>query len=88
MTGRVKLSQVVQANGFNTPAEVIAATEEFKAEQDVLEAFLTECCHTGQADLRVRASTLHARYLEWCKRLGERNPLSMRSFGTAIAAKG
>jgi phage/plasmid-associated DNA primase len=53
----------------------------------MLEAFLAECCHTGQADLRVRASALHARYLEWCKRLGEKNPLSMRSFGAAITAK-
>jgi putative DNA primase/helicase len=77
-----------QAQGFQAPDEVIAATEEFKAEQDELETFLTECCHKGGPELRVRASALHACYLEWCKRAGEKHPLTMRGFGTAIMAKG
>jgi putative DNA primase/helicase len=54
-----------QRDGLQTPEKVLAATAKYRAEQDVLGQFLTECCVVGP-DYRAEAKELFARYGEWC----------------------
>jgi putative DNA primase/helicase len=48
-----------QADGLQTPPEVLAATAGYRNEQDVLGQFLVECCIQGSLDYRAKASALY-----------------------------
>jgi putative DNA primase/helicase len=74
-----------QEEGLEPPEEVCAATDDYRAGQDVLAGFLAECC-TVQADLRVRAGALYGAYKGWAERSGER-PESQRRFGEAMTER-
>jgi len=65
------------ANGLQIPPEVLAATEEYQAEQDVLAGFVEECCSLA-AQAVVSRGDLYAAYEAWAKRSGESHPLSNR----------
>ena len=75
-----------QRDGLNPPAEVMDATAEYRAEQDVLGAFLAEHC-LQDPRLRCRATQLYARYVEWTGHSGE-TAVSLTRFGNALKERG
>ncbi len=69
------------------PARAVAdATRAYRAEQDVLAAFLEECCVLAQ-NSTAKASELYQSYVKWCENTGERAE-SQRGFGTRLAKRG
>jgi putative DNA primase/helicase len=71
-----------QHNGLRPPPEVLLATEAYRQEQDVFEAFLeTECFRMPNA--RVSAADLYRAYEHWC---GDNDiePIAKRAFGQRL----
>jgi putative DNA primase/helicase len=81
----VRGCQKWQKEGLKPPAEVRAATQAYRDEQDVLGEFLAECCDR-HPELRVKASTLYAAFKAWGERRGER-PVTQRAFGQAMSER-
>ncbi|MGO9813435.1 MAG: phage/plasmid primase, P4 family [Isosphaeraceae bacterium] len=83
-----------QREGLKEPAKVLEAMKEYRHEQDVMTAFLGECClswleHEVLRDqAREKASDLYARYAAWCKENGEKNVLTGRKFGSEMTTRG
>ena len=75
-----------QQQGLSTPTEVSAATEGYRKEQDVLAAFLADCCEVG-AGLTVAKKTLVTAYSTWCQEAGE-EPLPTRIFTKLLTERG
>lgn len=75
-----------QRHGLNPPPEVQAATEAYRAEQDVLAAFINECCVTGP-EQKVTAHALYFAYSNWCKDSGEK-AMSKKAFGIRLEERG
>jgi putative DNA primase/helicase len=75
-----------QKDGLNPPKSMLDATQEYRAEEDVLATFLAEHCivETGQS---VFARDLYARYRTWAAESGL-HQLSQTRFGKAIAERG
>ncbi len=76
-----------QREGLEPPQKVMAATQEYQAENDTIGAFLEECTakHEGA---RVKANTLFQAYEAWCDQWGEKARLNGKRFGQAIAERG
>jgi P4 family phage/plasmid primase-like protien len=72
--------------GLQAPDEVRQATGAYRAEMDVLGAFLRECCELGP-EKNVAAKDLYAVYHQWCLEGGER-PESKRKFGSRLTDRG
>lgn len=72
-----------QKDGLNPPQEVVDATVEYRAEQDVLTGFLNEECLADKS-LKARATPLYERYRRWA---GE-EALTQRLFGRAMTEGG
>jgi len=75
-----------QQGGLQEPQEVLLATDEYKAEQDVLGSFVDECCMLSNS-FRVKASTLYQGYRKWAETSGEKIE-TQRSFGTKMTERG
>jgi putative DNA primase/helicase len=75
-----------QREGLEAPEEVQAATKAYRSEQDVLAAFIADCCDVNK-ELRCRASKLYAAYKTWAERGGEA-PVNQRRFGMALKERG
>jgi putative DNA primase/helicase len=73
-------------SGLQPPDVVMAATQAYKSESDILGAFLDECCELGQG-LEVSAGELYAAYKRWAKDNGEFE-LSQTAFGRRIEERG
>lgn len=76
-------------HGLQEPATVVEATREYRSEQDVLEAFLTECCEVSPRAL-TPSSELYEAYRQWALGQGEREEelLSERAFGQRLTKRG
>ena len=75
-----------QRDGLNPPPAVMAATAEYREEQDALAEFLaSECVIHEKA--KVSAKDLYAAYVRWCEGSGE-EPLKQRTFGTRLTERG
>lgn len=72
-------------NRLRLPAEVIDATLAYRYDQDVVAAFLEECC-TLENGARVRASELYEAYVMWCLTESRRD-IGGKLFGEAISRK-
>jgi putative DNA primase/helicase len=72
--------------GLWAPDAVRRATVEYRAEMDILGAFLAECCVLGD-DQNVAAADLYRAYGEWCKDTGEA-PVKQRRFGGQLTERG
>jgi putative DNA primase/helicase len=72
--------------GLQAPEEVRQATGAYRAEMDVLGAFLRECCELG-AEHNEAAKDLYAAYIRWCDDGGER-PETKRKFGSRLTERG
>jgi putative DNA primase/helicase len=75
-----------QREGLNPPPAVMAATAEYREEQDTLAEFLSsECVFNEKAE--VSAKDLYAAYVRWCEGAGEK-PLEQRTFGVRLTERG
>jgi putative DNA primase/helicase len=72
--------------GLGQPDEVLAATQAYREEMDVLGGFLKDRC-VERADLREAAAALYSAYKSWCETNGEK-PLTQQRFGVALADRG
>jgi putative DNA primase/helicase len=72
-----------QRDGLLAPAKIAAATSAYRRDQDIIGAFLAECCMTGGEDYRCRSADLYARYTSWSKASGE-EPMTKKSVGDAM----
>lgn len=75
-----------QQNGLGEPEEVRAATNAYRAEMDVLAAFMDECCALHK-DTHAGATPLYNAYKEWCAAAGE-SQKTQTSFGTMLGERG
>jgi putative DNA primase/helicase len=73
-------------SGLRPPDVVMAATQAYQSESDILGAFLDECCELGTG-LEVAAGDLYAAYRKWAKDNGEFE-LSQTAFGRRIEERG
>jgi putative DNA primase/helicase len=70
---------------------VVAATESYRAEQDLIAAFIDECCVTSDdrttaSPIHVEGGALYTAYVRWCERNHE-EPLSQRAFGDRLSER-
>ena len=75
-----------QERGLGAPADVQAATEEYRRESDVIGSFLEDSCETG-AGLEVAATDLYQAFKRWAKDNGEYE-LSQTAFGRRLEERG
>ena len=75
-----------QRDGLDAPDVVIAATESYRGEMDMLAEFLDECCLekvTGMTPMK----NMYSRYIDWCEENSER-PVTKRLFGQMMEERG
>jgi putative DNA primase/helicase len=79
-----------QKDDLGLPEAVKQATQEYRAEQDLVAGFVQECCVEGDA-YRCRAGELYARFKHWTEACGEAQGSavpSQRMFGLALSERG
>ena len=74
-----------QKYGLRPPGSVMAATKEYRQEEDILAAFLVEQCCTGKGH-QVKNGDLYRAYCEWSKERNE-TPLTGQMFGRRMASR-
>lgn len=75
-----------QREGLRAPEAVKAATASYQQEQDVLAAWLADCCLVKRtAD--AKAADLYASYADWCQQSGE-HPEPQRRWGMRLTERG
>jgi len=72
--------------GLRAPEEVRQATREYRAEMDVLAAFLGDCCRRDEEEMAF-AGELWDAWKRWCEETGER-PESQKRFGGRLSERG
>jgi putative DNA primase/helicase len=73
-------------HGLEPPGQVQEATRAYRDDEDLLAAFLAECCDIG-AGYEVSSASLYGVWRSWCELLGEQ-PGSAKLLGTRLAAAG
>lgn len=75
------------ADGLRTPAEVLAATDEYRAEEDHMGRFIEDRCNVGGGDLvRTETADLRRAYDEWCREQHE-DAVTSQALGRALRAR-
>lgn len=74
-----------QQEGLEDPEAVKQVIENYRAEMDPLDAFLEECCTTGQ-NYSIKAREMYDAYHEWAKE-SEEYKMSMTKFGREMSKK-
>jgi putative DNA primase/helicase len=72
--------------GLAPPESVLAATESYRYEQDVIGRYLAERVAPAPGE-RVQASALYRDYRAWCEQNGE-SPKTVSHFGTTLSDRG
>lgn len=75
-----------QRDGLMPPEEVVAATENYREQMDLLGEFLTERCVVNPK-AAATAKELYCVYKQWCQEREEK-PTDRRIFGTMLEEKG
>jgi putative DNA primase/helicase len=75
-----------QQEGFEPPQAVQQATGDYRAEMDVVAAFIRKRCIQGQQK-QVGTGELHTEYVGWCTQVGEQ-PVSQKAFGATLKELG
>lgn len=75
-----------QKQGLNPPDEVNMATDTYRSEMDVLQAFLSECIAKKEGAY-VKSGDLYKVYTEWCEENGER-PFSSTKLSLKLKERG
>lgn len=73
-------------DGLESPKKVIAATQEYQNESDVLGAWIDDCCNVANNKEEL-SSKLLENYNNWAYKSGEKE-LSQRSFSSAMEIEG
>jgi putative DNA primase/helicase len=76
-----------QRDGLHTPQCVKLATEEYRADEDVLGQFLAECT-VEDSGVRVLISSLYEAYQAWALRGGIKHPLTARTLNKKLEERG
>lgn len=78
-----------QKDGLKEPAIVTKATGLYKADMDILDPFLIECCYQDKDNdqIKIEAKELYNVYDSFCYKSGERT-LGNRSFYRMLETKG
>ncbi|WP_313276814.1 phage/plasmid primase, P4 family [Timonella senegalensis] len=77
------------AQGLDTPASVLAATEAYKHDTDTVAQFVEDRCTTGDPNaqhMHVKTSVLRAAYESWCKSEGL-EPVSARALTQQLKSR-
>lgn len=74
-----------QSEGLSVPSCVKAATEEYRAAEDVVGQFISEAT---RPDGETTKSDLYTHYLAWCDKCGIRSRLTSRKFNDRIIERG
>jgi len=75
-----------QAGGLRPPEDIVRATADYAASEDVIGRFVSECC-VMLPTAAVRAKELHNRFRSWADDNGE-PPLSMKRIGAWLTQHG
>lgn len=75
-----------QKSGLSMPKAVMAATEEYRTEMDILGAYLDECCLVAEV-AAVSSADFYRSYTEWCEANGE-HVLSLKRLAPALLERG
>lgn len=75
-----------QERGLAPPKEVIAATEEYREEEDVFGRFIADTCVVAD-DAEIVTGDLYKAYCQWCEDNGER-AVTKKTLGQQLAANG
>lgn len=76
-------------NGLNPPAEVIAATQEYREDSDPIGRFIADCTVVSAPDsgAKVEGGPFYKLYVAWAKANGER-PFSPKAFSRGLQDHG
>lgn len=74
-------------NGLQAPEEVLAATEEYRSDMDVLGGFFAERCVVGEG-VTASAEDLYEAYLDWHGHGVGEKPQTKKWFGLRLKEKG
>jgi putative DNA primase/helicase len=75
-----------QRDGLTRPAAVMQATSDYRADMDLLGAFIDEMCVIGD-EMRASANDLFRSYSNWCDANGE-HAGTQKAFGLALGERG
>lgn len=75
-----------QRSGLGEPPAVRAATEDYRADMDILAAFIDEDCVTAPG-VWIKFADLYQGYVNWCQRSGV-TAESKREFGNRLTERG
>jgi putative DNA primase/helicase len=75
-----------QRFGLGTPKEVTRATESYRAEMDVIQAFIDDCCIEAP-NAKASVKDLYNAYKVWCESSGE-HPARKSDFGAKCQERG
>jgi putative DNA primase/helicase len=74
-----------QREGLNAPDCVMAATSEYREDEDIIATFIDQCCTEGEGE--EAASTFYRSYKHWCLDNGYR-PLGSQNLKKRMEGKG
>ena len=75
-----------QEQGLAPPAEVLAATQDYRESQDTLGQWLEECCESGHG-FEAEVNSLYSSYSDWSKESGEKT-ISKKMLGILLGERG
>lgn len=73
--------------GLGVSESVSTATDELRADSDVIGRFLEDCCTTKVPDARTKSTALYEAYRQWCQDQGHQ-PMSNVVFGRSLSERG
>lgn len=73
-------------NGIGTPEAVVAATNEYREDSDLIGQFIDEKCMTGEGN-RCTSAGLYTAYSAWCL-AGNLKPMTQTAFGREMESRG
>lgn len=76
-----------QRHGLEAPECVRRATESYRAEEDIIGQFLTDCTTADETE-RVLQSSLFESYQAWAEKQGIRHPLTATKFNRKLDERG
>jgi len=75
-----------QEGGLRSPTVVKAATEAYRADENIVSKFVAECCEAGE--FRTSFGDLFIAFAEHSKDPGEKYPMTRRTFGLRLTSLG
>lgn len=78
-----------QREGLGQPAEIQAATSEYRDENDIVEQFLNENVEfVAIKDVKIKCGTMYKMFTDWCRDTGNHFDISQIAFSRRLQEKG